>query len=293
MATTKRLVGSIKSTSADTKAPYGSFDAILSMPTLDRDLEVIDAFCFNPLPEHITIDIDHAMSVEKTVASGRPEYDSAGTLHIRNAQFASTPLAQMTRTLVDEGHIKTVSVAFHPDPRVSIWELDKADGKMHLRKSELLNAGIVGIPSNREAVITAVKNLDQNSSTKAAVGSYEALSSRLRDALRELWPMYEYVQMLATFADSVVYCVGDEEEMSTYQTEYTIDANELVVFGQTVEVTLTEIVVQKTVNTEPAKKSAAPAAADVAPVEVARAKANASLTLALAALAVSTAPHTD
>src|SRR5687768_17084555 len=41
----------------------------------------------------------------------------------------------------------------------SFYEIDANDGLAHLRKAELLNAGIVGIPSNREALITASKAL--------------------------------------------------------------------------------------------------------------------------------------
>lgn len=151
---TNKLLATIKSTSA-TKDGTGSFESVLSMPTVDRDNEVIDARAFEPLPDHITIDIDHAMSVEKTVGSGQPYYDDNGILRFKGT-YASTPLAQMVRTLVDEGHIRTMSVAFMPGGE---WEVDERDGKSHLRKGELLNAGIVGIPSNREALITASKSL--------------------------------------------------------------------------------------------------------------------------------------
>lgn len=148
-----KLLVTIKSTSAETKAPNGSFEAILSVPTLDRDNEIIDAGAFNPLPAKITIDIDHAMSVEKTVGSGQPFYDGE-VLKIRGT-YASHPLAQMVRGLVDEEHIDSMSVAFMN----GLYEVDKKDGKRHLRKGELLNAGIVGIPSNRDALITASKSL--------------------------------------------------------------------------------------------------------------------------------------
>lgn len=148
-----RLHATIKSTSTN-KDGSGSFEAVLSVPTVDRDNEVIDAKAFDPLPDHITIDIDHAMSVEKTIGSGVPYYDG-DTLKFKGT-FASHPLAQMVRGLIDEGHIRTMSVAFMPGGE---WELDEKDGKNHLRKGELLNAGIVGIPSNREALITASKSL--------------------------------------------------------------------------------------------------------------------------------------
>lgn len=148
-----KMLAEIKSTSATTKAPHGSFEAVLSVPTLDRDGEVVDAKAFDPLPDHITIDVDHAMTVEKTVASGRPYYD--GDVLKFEGTYASHPLAQMVRSLVDEGHIRTMSVAYMS----GVFEVDEKDGRPHLRKAELLNAGIVGIPANREALITASKSL--------------------------------------------------------------------------------------------------------------------------------------
>jgi len=150
---TKSFVAELKSTSVATKSPTGSFEAVLSVPTLDRDGEIVDAGAFDPLPEHITIDIDHAMSVEKTIGSGRPFYD--GPILKFEGTFASTPLAQMVRSLVDEGHIRTMSVAYMQ----ANYEVDQHDGLPHLRKAQLLNAGIVGIPANRDALITASKSL--------------------------------------------------------------------------------------------------------------------------------------
>jgi HK97 family phage prohead protease len=153
MNATGKMLVEIKSTSLDTKAPNGSFAAVLSVPTLDRDKEIVDAAAFEPLPDHITIDLDHAMTVERTVGSGRPFYD--GNVLRFEGTYASTPLAQMTRTLVDEGHIRTMSVAYMN----ARYEVDPNDGVNHMRSAELLNAGIVGIPANRDALITASKSL--------------------------------------------------------------------------------------------------------------------------------------
>lgn len=147
----------VKSTTALTKEPNGSFEAILSTPTLDRDGEVVDPFAFEPLPQWINIDVDHAMTVERTVGSGRPFYDQQGVLRFTGT-YASTPLAQMVRTLVDEGHIRTMSVAYM-NARTSLAD----DGVPHITNAELLNAGIVGIPANRQALITASKALDLTS----------------------------------------------------------------------------------------------------------------------------------
>ncbi len=128
----------------------GSFEGIMSAPVLDRDNEILDSKCFEPLPAHITIDIDHGLTVEKTVGSGVPYYDADGLLKVKGT-FASTPLGQMTRTLVKEGHIRHMSVAF----KGAVREIDDADGKQHVRKGELINCTITGIPANTATAISA------------------------------------------------------------------------------------------------------------------------------------------
>lgn len=129
----------------------GSFEAILSTPSVDRDGDELKSEDWlTPLPTRIPIDVDHGMSVVSTVGSAEPYFNEAGNLAIRGI-FASTPLAQEVRTLVKEGHISSVSVGFmtHRDT--------KAGGKPG--KRELLNAGIVNTPSNRDAIMLAAKGL--------------------------------------------------------------------------------------------------------------------------------------
>lgn len=136
---------------ADEKDGPGTFEAILSAPTLDRDGEIIDPKAFEPLPDHITIDVDHGMSVGTTVGSGVPFYDD-DVLMFRGT-FSSLPRAQEVRTLVQEGHIRKMSVAFRDAAR----EEDEESGVAHITRAELLNAAIVPIPSNRDADILAAK----------------------------------------------------------------------------------------------------------------------------------------
>lgn len=129
------------------------FVAVMSAPTVDRDNEIIDSGAFDPLPEKITVDIDHAMSVEKVVASGQPFYDRSGRLMIRG-MFASTQLAQDTRTLVREGHVDRMSVTFREATR----EKNPETGIVHIKSAELLNVAFVVIPSNRDAAVLAAKD---------------------------------------------------------------------------------------------------------------------------------------
>ena len=131
----------------DSTHPSGEFDVILSTDTLDRDGErlYLDEWK-QPLPDHITIDSDHDMSVVSTVGSGKPFINDAGQLQVRGT-FASTSHGQNVRTLVNEGHIKTVSVAFRVDKT-------QKDAKP---QRELLNAGFVAVPANPEAVVLSSK----------------------------------------------------------------------------------------------------------------------------------------
>lgn len=130
--------------------PNGGFIAVLSTPSLDRDGDRLERDEWvEPLPERLTLDADHGMSVATTVGSFRPYFDENKRL-MMEATFSSIPRAQEVRTLVKERHIGTVSVAFMTDK-------SKKSGE---QRRELLNAGIVAIPSNRDAVILDSKALD-------------------------------------------------------------------------------------------------------------------------------------
>lgn len=144
------LMGTVKALD-DANDPNGSFEVVLSAPTLDRDGEIIDAKAFDPLPDHITFDIDHGMSVSTTVGSGVPRYDDEGRLVV-SGTYSSIPRAQEVRTLVREGHIRTTSVAFMDAKRTK-----GEDGKTHIATAELLNGAFVPIPSNRESVVISAK----------------------------------------------------------------------------------------------------------------------------------------
>jgi hypothetical protein len=142
------LTGDVKA--IDDGDPNGAFEVILSAPTLDRDGEVLDFRCFDPLPKHITFDIDHGLSTATTVGSGEPRYED-GVLKV-SGTFSSIPRAQEVRTLVAEGHIRTTSVAFMAPQR------EVKDGVTHIVSAEILNGAFVPVPSNRESVVLAAKS---------------------------------------------------------------------------------------------------------------------------------------
>ena len=134
----------------DAETPFGSFRAILSTGTKDRDGEEVLAKDWElPLPARISMDVDHGMSVATTVGSGVPSLDAKGRLIVEGT-YASTRLGQDTRALVNEGHISNTSVAF-----LRSTSTDHKGGKRV--KRELLNAAFVSLPANKEALVLSSK----------------------------------------------------------------------------------------------------------------------------------------
>lgn len=156
-----------------TKAPAledgpGTFEAILSAPTKDRDGDTLTPDGWkSPLPDKITVDVDHEMSVRGTIGSAKPWIDDDGNMRI-SGTFASTPLAQEVRTLMAEGHIDRTSVAFMSEP---VKQKDGSTVKMR----ELLNAAVVCIPSNREAAVTSVRSFTAKAGARNSAADLEAI----------------------------------------------------------------------------------------------------------------------
>ena len=139
----------------------GEFEVVLSAQTLDRDEEtLLQKDWKTPLPEWITFDSDHGMSVATTVGSGEPTFNDAGDITVRGT-YSSLQRAQDVRTLVNEKHIRTVSVAFMSAPST-----EKGAPK-GAKVRELLNGAFVAIPSNREALVLSSKSGARNSAQDA------------------------------------------------------------------------------------------------------------------------------
>jgi hypothetical protein len=102
----------------------GEFDMILSNGTKDRDGEILHPEDWaQPLPDTIPINANHSNDVSDIVGSGKPFIDNEGNLRVTGT-FAATPLAQHVRTLVNEGHLRSVSVEFcekRMTNRLSSW----------------------------------------------------------------------------------------------------------------------------------------------------------------------------
>lgn len=257
----------------------GAFEVVLSTSTKDRDGdELAPEDWQQPLPDHITFDVDHGMSVEKTIGSGEPSIED-GKLIVRGT-YSSLPRAQEVRTLVKEGHIRTTSVAFSSKKSTK-------DGVSRTTR-ELLNGAFVAIPANTEAVVLSAKAGARNSTSdqknlqaahdavvavgatctgpedsteadegatggksflrmvaaKAVDGSYEQREQAISDALSARYPgddMWAY--SIATFDDSVVYRVsGSSDLRGQWQAPYTYDEG-TVSLGEASRVNLVEQVV--------------------------------------------------
>lgn len=131
----------------DGSDPNGEFEAILSVPVVDRDGEVIDARAFEPLPAELPIHKFHDFSAP--VANAVPFYD--GDILKARGVFDPDPESQAIRQKVGRS-IRFMSVGFMAAER------SDQDGVPHITKAELLEASFVSVPSNRDAAILAVKN---------------------------------------------------------------------------------------------------------------------------------------
>jgi hypothetical protein len=291
-----RKDATITPTGSDDDFP-GTFEVILSAPTLDRDGDILGSDEWKmPLPDKITFDSDHGMSVATTVGSGVPSLNDAGELVVAGT-YSSLPRAQEVRTLVNEGHINTTSVAFMSLPKAH------KDAKP---QRELLNGAFVAIPSNREALVLSSKGMKagaRNSGsdaekiqqihdlalalgaaadggvhddkkdagrvvTKSVEGSLEAVQDRASDALNDAYGIDAYVWLRATLPTSLIFVISipDSSESETYQQDYTDDGSVVTLTGERKAVDLAEIVKPdpdedaepaETLDLAPAEKSAA------------------------------------
>jgi hypothetical protein len=244
----------------------GEFEVILSMPTLDRDGEVIDVKAFEPLPASIPFHAFHNFS--DPIGRAAPFYE--GDKLKARGYYASTERAQEIRALVADGVIGHTSVGFMPPTR------EMKDGVPHIVKGELLEGSFVSVSSNREAAVLvskAYREKPEEKAVKAIAGSWEERRDLLRDAIRAMNPDAWWTGIVATFDDTVVFELDTMDGTAQFQASYTI-TDGVVTLGASEEVAVTEVVTPKGV-TQPAatdpEKAAAPAAASPADVPVGKA----------------------
>jgi HK97 family phage prohead protease len=276
------LLGEVKA--LESENPQGEFEVVLSMPTVDRDGEIIDAKAFEPLPESVPFHAFHDFT--DPIGRGVPFYD--GDVLKARGFYASTPRAQEIRALVSDGVIGHTSVGFMPPVR------EVKEGVPHVTKAELLEGSFVSVPANRDAAVLMAKSGARNSATdagrlqqihdlavengadcttkdvhrhrvevKTISGSWEERRDLLLEAIQTLHPDSWWTSIVATFDDEVVYRVETMDGTAEYRASYEIEDGVVTLeAGEPVEVT--EVVAPKGAD-EPAvvdpEKAAAPAAA--------------------------------
>lgn len=245
--------GDVKAVAESTNA-NGEFEVVLSMPTVDRDGEVIEKGAFEPLPESIPFHAFHNFS--DPIGRATPFYD--GDRLMARGYYASTARAQEIRSLVADGVIGHTSVGFMPPVR------EMKDGVPHIVKGELLEGSFVSVSSNREAAVLVAKSYRQpeEKTYKSIAGSWEERRDLLRDAIREMHPDAWWTAIVATFDDAVVFEVETMDGAAQYRASYEI-TDGTVTLGAAEEVAVTEVVTPKGV-TQPAATDPEPAAAPAA-----------------------------
>lgn len=150
-----------------TGADRGSFTAVASTGSVDRDGEVIVPGAFNPLPASIPVHMDHDMRAANVVARARPYY--RGTQLLIDAEFGSDPAAQEARRKVTEGLVDSVSIVFLAS--------DKRDvkGVPTVFSGELLACDLVSVPANAEARVLTSRSLRSALSYTTADARADAL----------------------------------------------------------------------------------------------------------------------
>jgi hypothetical protein len=149
----------------------GTFTAILSTPSVDRDGESLASHQWKqPLPKSIAITVDHTGSVADVVASGEPYMASDGSLRL-NGRFASTEKGQQIRQLVVGGHINALSIEM-------LRHKAAANGEP---MNELVGASFVLLPANTDAVVLSAKAFnDQLEQVIKAASAGEDVSAMVR-----------------------------------------------------------------------------------------------------------------
>jgi hypothetical protein len=150
----------------------GTFEAIISTGSVDREGEIVSPDSWElPLPDQISLNLNHSSSVEDVVGSGTPWLDELGQLRL-SGKWASTAQAQKARTLTSEGHLRSLSVEFLRKGKVN----------------ELVGCALVLLPANKDAVMLSSKQFNDELQRviKAAGSSDGAMVQAIHDASSHL-----------------------------------------------------------------------------------------------------------
>ena len=147
---TKMLTATVVSTEAPGGAGPGECGAIASPPCFAWQGGVWQSAGWRRLPAEIPIHVDHRFTDLHALVARAAPYAEDGVLKVKG-RYASTPDAQMVRTLVSEGMVTTMSIG------AINAVFDDVDGVPHCKSAELLEASFVSVPSNTDALVTMAK----------------------------------------------------------------------------------------------------------------------------------------
>lgn len=191
----------VKSSDAPEDGP-GTWEAILSHPDIDRDGEEVKTAEWMELPSRIPINIDHDMSTAGIVGSAEPFLGDDGGIHIKGT-YASTLEGQKIRTLVNEGHVDTMSVEFYRHTETG----EKGAEKSVTR--ELLGGAFTPYPANTKAKILSSKAGARNSAPDAAAiqgihDSAQGLGAMCGKSMSKNVTTYEEIKHELLYIDVVI-----------------------------------------------------------------------------------------
>ncbi len=147
------------------KTASGSYEAVLSDTSIDRDDELMSKSLLNywaKNSEYIPALMDHENKVLSNVAVWKNprvvQRKGHNALVMTPKFFDSNPNAKVIKGMIDEGAQLGVSIGAIPKD----YEDIEIKGKTHLMwtKAELLEASFTPIPSNRHAQIYMAKSID-------------------------------------------------------------------------------------------------------------------------------------
>lgn len=162
-----QMKGAVAIDARITESDAGSFTAVASTGSKDRDGEIIVPGAFSPLPQSIPVHLDHDMRAANVVARARPYY--RGNQLLIDAVFGSDSGAQEARRKVAEGLVDSVSIVFLASEKRDV------KGVPTVFKGELLACDLVSIPANSEARILSSRSLYRAMSPTTADARTEAL----------------------------------------------------------------------------------------------------------------------
>lgn len=221
--------------------------------------------------------LDHDWSMRSAVAKTIAWWEEDDGLHIE-AQYNLAK--QVGREAFDDlgfyGDDMQFSVGYEIKESERAPDADRAKGIRRYIKEWVINEwSHVMLGANDQTHLVSMKDRvtaaakQRREDTKAIVGSFELLTGRLSDELKELYPS-EYLWVRGTFPDKVVfdreYATMSGYAYGCYEVSYTLGEDGAFTFGEPVEVNVDEVVEPKALTSTAAPESeATPPAEDATP----------------------------